>query len=235
MATKRGVAVVAGAGPGNGQALASRFSEGGYDVALLARDESRVRSDAANLRFARGYGCDLTDPASVDEVFKSIARDMGDVEALLFNAGSGVFKPLDDLSPDDFEQSWRINALGSFLTARAVYPAMVERGRGSIVFTSATAALRGGKMTAAFAPAKAAQRSYAQALAKTVGPKGVHVGLLVLDGVVDLETTRKSMPDKPDSFFIDPAGVAEAAWQMVHQNRQAWTFEADLRPFAENW
>jgi NAD(P)-dependent dehydrogenase (short-subunit alcohol dehydrogenase family) len=229
------IAVVVGVGPGNGIALAKRFARGGYRVALLARDGRRMAAEARELDGARGYACDVSDSASVDRAFQSVRSNMGEVDALLFNAGSGVFKGVEDITPDDFERAWRVNAFGALLCSQAVIPAMKSRGAGAIVITGATASLRGGKSTAAFAPAKAAQRSLAQSMAHSLGPAGIHVGLVIVDGMVDIPSTRAVMSDKPDDFFLDPNGVAEAAWQIVHQDRRAWTFELDLRPYGENW
>ena len=109
------------------------------------------------------------------------------------------------------------------------------KGAGVILFTGATASLRGNKRTAAFAPAKAAQRSLAESMARSLWPAGIHVGLMIVDGVVDLPRTRKAMPDKEDEFFVDPAGLAETAWFLAHQDRQAWSFEVEVRPFGETW
>ncbi len=235
MNERKRVAVVAGVGPGNGAALARRFAEGGYGVALLARTASKVEDLAQQLEGAKAYACDVSDPASVSTVFSAIAAELGTVDVLLFNAGSGVFKSIEEITPADFEVSWRINAYGSLLCSQAVIPGMKARGSGTILFTGATASLRGNKRTAAFAPAKAAQRSLAESMARTLWPIGIHVGLLIVDGVVDLPRTRQAMPDKNDDFFVDPAGLAETAWFFAHQNRRAWSFEVEVRPFGENW
>jgi NAD(P)-dependent dehydrogenase (short-subunit alcohol dehydrogenase family) len=235
MPTETRVAVVAGVGPGNGAKLARRFATGGYAVALLARDADKLEALASEIEGARGYVCDVTDPRSVDRAFKGITADLGPADVLLFNTGSGVFKGIEDITPDEFEAAWRVNAYGSLLCAQAVIPAMKTKGAGAIIFTGATASLRGGKATAAFAPAKAAQRSLAQSMARTLWPQGIHVALTIVDGVVDLPGTRRAMPEKPDSFFVNPAGVAEVAWFLVHQDRQAWSFEVEARPFGENW
>ncbi len=235
MNERKRVAVVAGVGPGNGAALARRFAEGGYSVALLARNASKIEDLARQLEGTKAYACDVSDPASVSSVFSTIAAELGTVDVLLFNAGSGVFKSIEEITPADFEASWRINAYGSLLCSQAVIPGMKARGSGTILFTGATASLRGNKRTAAFAPAKAAQRSLAESMARTLWPIGIHVGLLIVDGVVDLPRTRQSMPDKNDDFFVDPAGLAETAWFLAHQNRRAWSFEVEVRPFGENW
>src|SRR5204863_1267991 len=131
------------------------------------------------------------------------------VEVLVYNAGSGVWGSIEDVSAKDFEQSWRVNTLGAFLTSKHVVGPMKKAGRGNIVFIGATASRRGNVMTAAFAPAKAAQRSLAESMARTLWPAGIHVSLVIVDGVVDLPSTRKRMADKPDTFFIAPDDLAD--------------------------
>jgi NAD(P)-dependent dehydrogenase (short-subunit alcohol dehydrogenase family) len=151
------------------------------------------------------------------------------------HAGAGAFADVQTITSDQFEQAWRVNALGAFLCAREVIPAMKAAGEGAIVFTGATASRRGGRMTAAFAPAKAARRSLEESMARSLWPAGIHVALIIVDGIVELERTRARMPDKPDDFSIDPDGVAEIAWQLTRQSRRAWSFEVEARPFGETW
>ena len=227
------IAIVAGVGPGNGAALARRFHADGYRLALLSRTPDEAL--AADLGESFACGCDVADAASVDAAMAAIRRDLGDPDALLFNAGSGVFGGIEDVTPDDFERSWRVNALGSFLMSQAVIPAMKRKGAGAIVFTGATASVRGGPRSAAFAPAKAAQRALAQSMARSLWPHGIHVALIVVDGVVDIPRTRQRMPDKPDEHFIAPDGVAAIAAHLVAQDRSAWSFEVEARPFGESW
>jgi len=234
MNMRKPIAVIAGVGPGNGAALAKRFAAGGYRPILLARDRSRLEQLAAELGDAVPIACDVSDASSCASAFARIA-ELGPVDALLFNAGSGVFKDVQQITAAEFESSWRVNALGALLCAQAVIPDMLERGTGSIVLIGATASLRGAASTAAFAPAKAAQRSLAESMARSLGPKGIHVALIIVDGIVDLPRTRAAMPDKPTSFFVDPRGVADAAWFLAHQSTQAWTFEMAVRPFGEKW
>jgi len=229
------VAVVAGAGPGNGQALAHRFAQAGYAVALLARDPARVEALAAAIPGARGFACDVGDAGSVASAFASIRSDLGDVDALLFNAGSGVFADIEAITAEQFETAWRINALGALLCAQQVIPAMVERGRGSIVFIGATASRRGGINSAAFAPAKAAQRSLAESMARKLWPKGIHVALVIIDGIVDTPALRKRMPDKPADALVSPAALAETVHALTIQDRRGWSFEVEVRPFLEPW
>src|SRR5437899_318292 len=137
------VAVVVGAGPGNGQALGARFAREGYSVALLARDREKLLGLAEDIPHAHAYSCDVTDPASVRETFEAIRQELGEVDVLLYNAGSGVFADFDEVTPDQFEDSWRVNGMGAFLCAKQVVPGMKRRGGGSIIFTGATASLRG--------------------------------------------------------------------------------------------
>jgi NAD(P)-dependent dehydrogenase (short-subunit alcohol dehydrogenase family) len=231
----RPVAVVAGAGPGNGHALAQRFAEAGYAVVLLARDPAKVEAMAANIANSRGYACDVGDAASVAATFARIRADLGEVDALLYNAGAGVFADVEAMTPEQFEAAWRVNALGSLLCAKQVFPAMIAKGRGNIIFIGATASRRGGIQTAAFAPAKAAQRSLAESMARALWPKGVHVALVIIDGVVDLPSTRRQMPDRPAESFVSPTALAETVHGLTIQDRQGWSFEVEVRPFLENW
>jgi NAD(P)-dependent dehydrogenase (short-subunit alcohol dehydrogenase family) len=226
---------VAGVGPGNGAALARRFADGGYQVALLARGTEFSSELAEELETARAFACDVGDPAAVKATFARIRDDLGDPGVLLYNAGSGVWGDAEEITLDAFEASWRINTLGALACAREVLPGMRKRHGGAIVFVGATASRRGGAKTAAFAPAKAAQRSLAESLARRYWPEGIHVALMILDGVVDLERTRERMPDKPESFFIKPDDVASTAWWLTRQPRSAWSFEVEARPFGETW
>ena len=229
------VCVIVGIGPGNGAAFARRFARDGYAVALLARQREASQELAAALPDARAWSCDVGDAASVQRTFDAIRGELGDPEVVIYNAGSGAFGSFDDVTAVDFEASWRVNALGGFLVAKQVVPAMKRAGRGNLVFVGATASRRGAARTAAFAPAKAAQRSLAESLAKHLGSAGIHVSLIVIDGVVDLPRTRQRMPDKPDDFFVQPDDVAATAAFLVQQPRSAWTFELEARPFGETW
>jgi NAD(P)-dependent dehydrogenase (short-subunit alcohol dehydrogenase family) len=229
------ICAVVGVGPGNGAALARRFHAADYTVALLARSTEFSSALAQELQGARAYACDVADEASVTAAFGAIANEMGPVEVLLYNAGSGVWGTVEDVSAKDFEQSWRVNTLGAFVASKQVIGPMKRAGHGSIVFIGATASRRGNVKTAAFAPAKAAQRSLAESMARYLWPAGIHVAVVILDGVVDLPRTRKMMPDKPESFFVSPADLAESVWQVTQQKRSVWSFEVEARPFGETW
>ena len=167
--------------------------------------------------------------------FERAHSDLGDIDVLVFNAGSGTWGTVEEITPAAFEAAWRVNALGLLLTAQQVIPAMKRKGAGGIVVIGATASRRGMPRTTAFAPAKAAQRSLAEAMARHLWPAGIHVALIIIDGVIDLERTRKAMPDKPDDFFLKPDDIAETAFQLTQQKRSAWSFEVEARPFGEKW
>lgn len=235
MTTKRRVAVVAGVGPGNGAALAKRFAEADYAVAMLARTRSILEALEKEIAGTSGFECDVASPESVARAFAGIKTALGPVDVLVYNAGSGMFADVEKITPEQFEQSWRVNAYGALICAKQVIPDMKVAKGGSIVFIGATASRRGGPRSAAFAPAKAAQRSLAESMARSLWPAGIHVSLIVVDGVVDLPRTRQMLPDKPDSFFIKPSGVAEAAFRLTCQDPSAWSFEVEARPFAEAW
>ncbi len=230
------VCVIVGAGPGNGAAFGRRFVDAGYRVALLARGAEKVEAIAAELGDnARGYAYDATDPGAAGGVFSRIVGELGPVNTLVYNAGGGSFKTIDEASVEDFEEGWRTNTLGCVIAAKQVVPGMREAGGGNIVIIGATASVRGGAGAAPFASAKAAQRSLAQSLARQLGPEGIHVAYVIIDGVIDLERTRARMPDKPADFFLQPAHIADAVHYLTQQPRSAWTFELDVRPFGERW
>jgi NAD(P)-dependent dehydrogenase (short-subunit alcohol dehydrogenase family) len=229
------VCVVVGVGPGNGAAFVRRFASAGHAVALLARRSELIERLAASVADARAYTCDVADAASVARAFDAIRRDLGDPEVLIYNAGSRIPGSVEEVTAADFEAAWRVNTLGGFLASKQVIPAMKRGGRGSIVFVGATASRKGGAGSAAFSAAKGAQRSLAESMARSLWPAGIHVALIVVDGVVDLARTRERMPDKPDSFFIKPDDVAEVGFRLTQQGRSAWSFEVEARPFGETW
>jgi NAD(P)-dependent dehydrogenase (short-subunit alcohol dehydrogenase family) len=232
---QHGVCAVVGVGPGNGAAFARRFAAEGYKVALLARSTEFSSELAKTLPGSKAYACDVNDAESVERAFAALTRELGEVEVLVYNAGSGVWGNIEDISAADFEACWRTNALGALLAVKQVVPAMKRAGRGNIVFTGATASRRGVARTAAFAPAKAAQKSLAESAARYLWPQGIHVSLIIVDGVVDLPRTRAFMKDKPDSFFSKPEDIAEIAFRLTEQKPSAWSFEVEARPFGESW
>lgn len=227
--------IVAGVGPGNGLAFCKKFHAEGYRVAILARSLKRMQEYAGGNDDLYPYACDLSDPDSINQTFSQITSELGVPEVVIYNAGSGVFGTALDTTPDDFEAAWRINALGLFHVAQLVAPSMINNGGGAFIVTGATASLRGGAKFAAFSSAKAAQRNLAQSLARSLGQKGIHVALVIIDGIIDMPRTRDRFPDRPDAFFMQPDAIAETYYTLVRQDQSAWTFEVDLRTNNEAW
>ncbi len=229
------VCAIVGIGPGNGLALVRRFTREGYQVAMLSRDTDRLEVLEGECPGAYAYRYDATDGKRAGEIFDHIRETLGPVSVLLYNAGAGVFKSAEETTLQEFEDTWRVNCYGLLATAQAVLSQLREHDQASLIVTGASAALRGRAGTAPFASAKAAQRSLAQSLARQLGPENIHVAYVVIDGVIDLPRTRKAMPDKPDDFFLDADAIAESIWFLTRQQRSAWTFELDVRPFGESW
>jgi len=167
--------------------------------------------------------------------FEAIESDLGSVDVLIYNAGKGVWGSAEEVTFEDFEAAWRTNTFGAFAAARSVIPAMKRRAAGHIIFVGATASRRGGAKTAAFASAKAAQRSLAESLARSLGPSKIHVSLIIIDGIVDEPSIRTKLADKLDSFFVKPDDIADTALMLTRQKPSAWTFELEARPFGETW
>lgn len=230
------VTAIIGVGPGNGLAFARRFADGGHRIALLSRRLGELEAAAEALDGeAMAAACDATQPESVSSALAKVEARFGPIDNLLYNAGNAAFGSVDEVDAETMEQAWRVNTLGLFAAAKAVLPKMREKGSGSIIVTGATASLRGGARFAAFAQAKAAQRSLAQSLARQVGQDGVHVALVIVDGVIDSARTREMMPNLPADLRMSAEYIAEAVWFLGQQPPSAWTFELDLRPSAEKW
>jgi NADP-dependent 3-hydroxy acid dehydrogenase YdfG len=229
------VCVVMGVGPGNGEAFVRRFSEESFQVAMLARSESYLKQLEQSVTGARAFVCDLMETEQITAVLAAIESQLGPVSVMLYNAGGGVFKSVEEASLEDFEANWRINVHGLVAATKAVLPQLRQHHTANIIITSASAATRGRANTAPFASAKAAQRSLAQSMARQLGPEKIHVATVVIDGMVDLPRTREALADKPDDFFVQPSAVADAVWSLCQQDPSAWTFELDIRPFGETW
>jgi len=229
------VCLVAGVGPGTGAAISRRFAAGGYRVAMVARDAERLAGLEREIPGSRGYAADVADAASVKDVVARVAADLGAPGVLIHNAVAGHFGEFLDVTPDALEQTFRTNVLSLMLLGQAVVPLMLAAGAGAIVVTGNTSARRGAANFAAFAPSKAAQRILAESMARSLGPKGIHVAYVVVDAVIDVPWTRRAFASKPDDFFARPSAIADTVYHVAHQDRSAWTFEVDLRPFGEKW
>jgi short-subunit dehydrogenase len=224
--------VVVGIGPKNGAAFARVFARANYQLALVSRRTELSDALVRELSDATSYACDIADPDAVARTFASIREERGAPEVLIYNAGSGLFKTAEELRPAEFEQAFKVNALGLLCAAQQVLPEMRREGRGSLVVVGATASLRGRPKTAAFAAAKAAQRSLAQSLARQCAPEGIHVSLMIIDGGIG---DPGSAADQADAKRLRPEDIADEALHLVRQDRSAWTFELDLRPLQETW
>jgi NAD(P)-dependent dehydrogenase (short-subunit alcohol dehydrogenase family) len=229
------VALVAGVGRGTGGAVARRLAAGGYRVALLARSEPRLREFEAELPGSLALPCDIADPDALETALAQCRNELGEPEIVVHNAARGSWGGFMDINPADVEANFRVNTMSLLYLARAVAPAMIERGRGSIIVTGNTAAWRGKPNYSGFAPTKAAQRVLAEAIARELGPQGIHVAYVVIDAIIDLRWTRRRYPDLPDDRFAKPEAIAEAIYQTAHQDRSAWSFNVELRPFTEVW
>ena len=229
------VSVVTGVGPGTGVAIVRRLAAGGHRVAMLARDGERLARFAAEIDGAHAYPCDVCDPAQLDATLARIRGELGTPSVLVHNAVGGAFGSFLDVDPAVLAHNFDVNVMALLRLARALAPDMVAVGKGAIVVTGNTSALRGKASFAAFAPTKAAQRILAESIAREVGPKGVHVAYVVIDAVIDLEWTRRMFAGKPDDFFIKPSAIADEIWHVLQQDRSAWSFNVEIRPFGETW
>jgi NAD(P)-dependent dehydrogenase (short-subunit alcohol dehydrogenase family) len=236
--TKRVVAVV-GVGTGLGRALALRFAKEGLSVALMARSEQALASIRAEVEaaggVARSYALDATDEAAIGAVFGRVSAEMGALDVLVYNAGAFQMAGVLELSPADFERAWRVNCMGGFLVARAALPGMLERGRGTLLFSGATASMRGSARFSALAVGKFGLRALTQSMARELGPKGIHVAHVVIDGMIDTPRVRSMMAGRDLPSMLQPAAIAESYWSLYAQDPSAWTQELDLRPSTERF
>lgn len=229
------VCVVSGVGPGTGTALVRRFAAEGYRVAMLARTAKRLTELAAEVPSAKAYVCDVSDQSHVGAAMDAVERDMGPPSVLIHNAVGGAWGTFAEIDPAVLNQNFQVNTMGLLYLARRVTPSMVAAGKGAVIVTGNTSAQRGRANFAGFAPTKAAQRILAEAMARDLGPKGVHVAYIVIDAVIDVPWARERFKTKPDDFFIAPAAIADEAWHLANQPRSAWSFNVELRPFGETW
>src|ERR1700689_1092121 len=232
---KNPVAIVTGVGPGTGAAIARRFARGGYAVAMLARNRDRLVSLETEIQNSHAYQCDVTDEAQLDTTLDAIRADLGAPKVLVHNAVGGAFGNFLEIDPKVLNQNFQVNTMALLYLARRLAPAMVAAGEGAHIAHGNPPCLPGKAHLRGFAPTKAAQRILAESIARELGPKGVHVAYVLIDAVIDLEWTRKRWPDAPGEFFIKPTAIADEVWHIVHQDRSAWSFNVEARPFGETW
>ena len=238
-----GAAVVIGAGDALGGAVARRFAKEGL-VAVPSRRKikplgdlvARIEADGGR---AVGIPCDARDEDAVIAMFDRVEEEIGPVEVFVFNTGAQHRASVLDMTTRIYRQVWESAAFAGFVTGREAARRMVAQGRGSIIFTGATASVRGGANFGSFAGAKHALRALAQSMARELGPCGIHVGHIIVDGMIDSEAVRSKFPEEvdalPEGGMLDPDHIAEAYWILHAQPRDAWTFEMDIRPSVERW
>ena len=229
--TTKPLALVTGVGPGTGAAVARRFAEGGYRVAMLARDKARLAALEKEIPDSIAVPCDVTDSAVLERAVGAV----GQPKVVVHNAVGGAFGTFLNVDAEMLQRNFQTNTMALFHLARLTAPAMVAAGEGAIIVTGNTSAQRGRANFAGFAPTKAAQRILAESLARDLGPKGVHVAYLVIDAVIDVPWQRQRIPDAKDDFFISPKSIAAEVYHLAHQPRDAWSFLAEVRPFHEPW
>lgn len=237
--------VVLGAGPpeGIGAAVARRFAREGLHVFVSGRGLEKIEESARQIRAAGGSAqavqVDVTSQSDIENLFDRVWGHEGDLETVIFNAGGNTPDAFEDLSPEAFEHVWRVCCYGAFLTAKQALPILRKQGFGTMLFTGASASLRGKPNFAQFASAKAALRNLVQALAREYGPQGVHIAHIVIDGVVNGERAAELFNDYLDKLgpdgALDPDDIASTYWTLHQQPRSTWTHELDLRPFNEAW
>jgi hypothetical protein len=246
MAEAQRVAILVGAGDAIGSAVARRFAKGGYTVCICRRDAAKSQDLVDELttdgRRIHAFSVDARQEAEVQALFARVEKEIGPIEVCLFNAGSNVNKPLTETTEKLFFKAWELACYAGFLVGREAARVMLPRGRGTILFTGATASLRGGQGFAAFAAAKFGLRGVAQAMARELGPKNIHVVHLIIDAAVDSDAIRarfkasgREVDNIPPDSLTKTASIAEAYWFAHQQSRDGWTHELDLRPAAETW
>lgn len=236
MAANKGkVCLVTGVGPGTGRAIAERYAAEGYQVAMLARNGERLEDLRAAIAGTHAFPCDVTDFDHLRGVVSTVEREFGVPDVIVHNAVGGAFADVMSVDPEVLQRNFQVNTMALLHLTQAAAPKMIERGSGAIVCTGNTSAYRGKAGFAGFAPTKAAQRILAESMARHLGPLGIHVAYVAIDAVIDLEWTRRRMPDKPDEFFCKPADIAAEVYRISQQPRSAWSFDSVIRPFGETW
>jgi NAD(P)-dependent dehydrogenase (short-subunit alcohol dehydrogenase family) len=242
MNNKKAILVI-GAGDATGGAIARRFAKEGYIACVTRRSENKLQPLLEEIRAAggqaHGFGSDARIESEMIALIEKIERDIAPIEVAVFNIGANVRFSILDTTSRVYQKVWEMACFSGFLMGRETARVMLPRGRGTIIFTGATASLRGRDGFAAFSGAKHALRALAQSMARELWPKGIHVAHPVIDGAIDTEFIRSNFPEryamKDQQGILSPDSIAEAYWQIHTQPRDAWTHETELRPWLENW
>lgn len=247
MPDERSVVAVLGVGAsfGLGATLARRFARGGFDVIIGGRRADNLQAVAGEIGSLGGGACeaipvDVTEPDSVDQFFTALdSLNQKAPAAVIYNAGNNQRIPLLELTPDSFEDFWRVCCYGGLLVGQAALRRLLPVGKGSILFTGASGSRRGRPGFAHFAAGKAGLKMLAESMAREFGPKGIHVSHVIIDGGIDGERIHSRFPERAaaagEHGLLDLEAIAEQFWQLHHQHPSAWTFETELRPYKESW
>jgi NAD(P)-dependent dehydrogenase (short-subunit alcohol dehydrogenase family) len=238
-----GTVVVGGVGEGLGLAIATRFAAAGHPVIMLARSADRLtefeQKIAAAGGTALGRPTDVRDEQQVIALFAQVAAEHGPIDAAIYNAGAQHRRPMLEITGDTFEKVWRLGCFGAFVFGREAVRHMLPRQQGTVIFTGATASLRGGPNFAAFAAAKFGTRAIAQSMAREFGPQGIHVASVVVDGGIDMPEIHHRYAaagrSAPEDGLLNPGAIAETYYQIHRQHRSAWTMETEVRPYSEKF
>jgi NAD(P)-dependent dehydrogenase (short-subunit alcohol dehydrogenase family) len=232
------VCLVTGVGPatGTGGEIARRFAEGGYQIAMLARNAENLAEIEASVEGTTAFPCDVGDLDALISTIAAVRERLGDPSVVIHNALRSVRGGILELDPEDLERNFRVNTTALLYLARETIPAMLTAGKGSILVTGNTSATRGKTNWGFFASTKASQRILAESIAREFGPKGIHTAYFVIDASIDTPRTRPVLaPDAPDDFFAKPTAIADEMYHVAHQDRSTWSFLVELRPFGEVW
>jgi NAD(P)-dependent dehydrogenase (short-subunit alcohol dehydrogenase family) len=233
--TDKPIAIVTGVGPGTGSAIVRRFAAGGFRVIALARSPDRIRALERELPDTHAMICDVASEGQVADAVGSVRKSYGAPDVLIHNAVGGGWGTFLEIDPKMLEHNFRVNVMGLLYLAREVARDMIKKGSGAILVTGNTSAIRGKANFAGFAPTKAAQRILSESIARDLGPRGIHVAYVLIDAVIDVPRMRERLPEAPDEFFIKPSAISDELWHLYQQDRSAWSFLTELRPFAEKW
>ena len=232
------VCLITGVGPakGTGGELARRFANGGYKVAMLARNADNLKKLESEINGTTAFPCDVSNLEDLVSVVHQVQTQLGNPSVVVHNAAKSSRGSILDLDPEDLERNFRVNTTALLYLARETIPAMLRKGKGAILVTGNTSATRGITNWGFFASTKAAQRILAESIAREFGPKGIHTAYFIIDALIDTPRTRPIMgAGKPDEFFAKASAIAEEMYHVAHQDKSTWSFAVELRPFGEVW